>query len=127
MSAKYLWELVILELPPGETSLSCKPVDVRCVRLMSGKLLKRRVQIGRQYVAIALEEAFWAALDDVAKTRRVPPDQLIADLERRKKPGVFLAGAIRLLVLEEYVARLRRSERRQATSAPTNAEREVVS
>ena len=60
--------------------------------------VKRSVTIAGHETSIALEPIFWAALDDVAETQKLPLNALIAriDAERlQQSPPANLASAIR--------------------------------
>ncbi len=67
-------------------------------RAPAGGLRKRSVSLAGHATSLALEPAFWAVLDDLAKVRAVSLAALIAgiDAERGARP---LASACRLAAL----------------------------
>lgn len=65
----------------------------------AGHLIKRSVTLKGHRTSVALEEAFWAVLDDAARQRGLPLSQLIVDVDlaRGENP---LSSALRLTALE---------------------------
>jgi predicted DNA-binding ribbon-helix-helix protein len=64
--------------------------------------LMRDCESKRRHVTV--EDAFWAALQEIAAAQGTTISQLIAaiDSERRKRQHINLSSAIRLFVLDYY-------------------------
>jgi predicted DNA-binding ribbon-helix-helix protein len=62
-------------------------------------LAKRSLSLAGHRTSIALEPAFWAALDAVAAERRISLAALVATLDAERPPGVPLASALRVFAL----------------------------
>jgi predicted DNA-binding ribbon-helix-helix protein len=58
---------------------------------------KRSVLIAGHHTSVSLEDDFWAALKEIAETRGVSLNRLIAEIDRDR--GGNLSSAIRLFVL----------------------------
>ena len=67
--------------------------------MKTGALRKRSISLAGHATSLALEPAFWAVLEDLARARAVSLAALIAgiDVERAGRP---LASACRLAALE---------------------------
>jgi predicted DNA-binding ribbon-helix-helix protein len=64
-------------------------------------LQKRSVSLAGHRTSIALEPAFWAALDEAARQRRVSLAALVAQVDAaRPDAAVPLASALRVFALE---------------------------
>ena len=61
-------------------------------------IVKRSVRIAGHATSVSLEGAFWAALQEVARRRRVPVAALLAAIDAERAGN--LSSAIRLFVLE---------------------------
>ena len=59
---------------------------------------KRSVRIGGHDTSVSLEGAFWDALGEIARARRVSLNALIAAVDRERLGN--LSSALRLFVLE---------------------------
>lgn len=73
---------------------------------MSGAIRKRSVQIGGHATSVSLEEAFWAALSDLAARRGLSVNRLVAEIDRTRTPDAAnLSSAIRVYILTELQSR----------------------
>lgn len=74
--------------------------------MMSAALAKRSMRVAGHRTSLALEPAFWAALERGAKARGVSIPALVAaiDDERRKhRPDASLASAVRVWLLRHTI------------------------
>ncbi|MEK7244906.1 MAG: ribbon-helix-helix domain-containing protein [Pseudomonadota bacterium] len=62
------------------------------------RLRKRSVRIGGHDTSVSLEDAFWDALGEIARTRGVSLNALVAAVDRDRRGN--LSSALRLFVLE---------------------------
>jgi predicted DNA-binding ribbon-helix-helix protein len=62
-------------------------------------LAKRSLSLAGHRTSIALEPAFWAALEAAAAARGVTLPALVAALDAARAPGVPLASALRVFAL----------------------------
>jgi predicted DNA-binding ribbon-helix-helix protein len=65
---------------------------------MSG-LRKRSVMVSGHRTSVSLEDAFWQALVEVARQRRMSLNALVSEIDRSRDGN--LSSALRLFVLEE--------------------------
>jgi len=70
---------------------------------MKSAVEKRSVVVGGHKTSISLEEAFWAQLKEIARTKECTLSKLIADIDAGRLHG-NLSSEIRLFVLD-YVRR----------------------
>lgn len=68
-----------------------------------GDVVKRSVVIAGHSTSVSLEAAFWDALREIAATRRVSINQLVADIDDERTGN--LSSAIRVFVLNQLRAR----------------------
>ncbi len=79
---------------------------------------KRSIAIRGHRTSVALEPAFWAALEDIAAARGQSLPALIADIDAARvatieaeEPGApGLASALRVFALETFAARAARGQ-----------------
>jgi predicted DNA-binding ribbon-helix-helix protein len=73
------------------------------------QVFKRSVKLGAHSTSVHLEDAFWAALKDIAATQGIPVTDLIATIGKERRSGghANLSSAIRLFVLDHYRSRVR--------------------
>lgn len=65
-------------------------------------LRKRSFSLGGHRTSVALEPAFWAALEGIARRRSVSLSALVAQVDAaRADPTLPLASALRVLALEQ--------------------------
>ena len=62
---------------------------------------KRSFSLAGHRTSIALEGAFWMALEDIARTRGLALAALVAGVDAAREPGQNLASALRVLALME--------------------------
>jgi predicted DNA-binding ribbon-helix-helix protein len=72
------------------------------------QVFKRTVKVGAHSTSVHLEDAFWAALKDIAAAQATPLGQLVATIDKERRSGghANLSSAIRLFVLEFYRSRM---------------------
>lgn len=68
---------------------------------MSGPV-KRSLTLAGHRTSVSLEDPFWEALKDIAQGRGLAVNALAAEIDAARAPGLGLASAIRLFVLEHY-------------------------
>ena len=66
--------------------------------ILSEKVVKRSVTIAGHTTSISLEEPFWKALRDIARTQGRSLAALITEIDERR--GTNLSSALRLYVLD---------------------------
>ena len=73
------------------------------------QIFKRTVNIDGHSTSVHLEDAFWAALKEIAAAQSTPVNHLVEtiDRERRKRHHANLSSAVRLFVLDYYRSRMR--------------------
>ena len=72
---------------------------------MSSTVVKRSIVIAGHRTSISLEDTFWKALKDIAKTRGETLSDIVAAIDDKRqdgKPGGNLSSAIRVFVLDHY-------------------------
>ncbi|MCC7016826.1 MAG: ribbon-helix-helix domain-containing protein [Rhodospirillales bacterium] len=62
------------------------------------RVRKRSVRIGGHNTSVSLEDAFWDALGEIARARRISLNALVATVDRQRRGN--LSSALRLFVLE---------------------------
>jgi predicted DNA-binding ribbon-helix-helix protein len=68
---------------------------------MKSPIVKRSINVAGHKTSISLEDAFWQALKDLAKTRRTTMSDLIGGIDAERQNG-NLSSALRLFVLNHY-------------------------
>jgi len=68
---------------------------------MSSTVVKRSIVIAGHRTSISLEDSFWKALKDIAKTRGETLSDIVATIDDKKRGG-NLSSAIRVFVLDNY-------------------------
>ena len=68
---------------------------------MQSSVVKRSISFGGHRTSISLEDAFWKALRDIARRRRITLGELVETINANRKEG-NLSSAIRLFVLREF-------------------------
>jgi predicted DNA-binding ribbon-helix-helix protein len=84
-------------------------------RLMKSPIVKRSVVIGGHRTSVSLEDAFWAALKEIAHGRDTSLSNLVGTIDTNRAHG-NLSSAIRLFVLDHY----------RQVPAPLTAEQSVT-
>ncbi|MEM1381238.1 MAG: ribbon-helix-helix domain-containing protein [Pseudomonadota bacterium] len=64
-------------------------------------MIKRSVSLAGHRTSIALEQAFWNALEQLAADQKIPLARLIANVDARRGPDAPLASSLRLFVLDQ--------------------------
>ena len=59
------------------------------------------MNVGRRRAALRLEPAFWRALEDIARQRRLEIEELLRDIAPPRR-GRFVAEDVRTAVLAHY-------------------------
>lgn len=65
-----------------------------------GGLKKRSVVVAGHRTSISLEDAFWRALAEIARTRGISLNALVSEIDEER--GGNLSSAIRVYVLDWY-------------------------
>ena len=68
---------------------------------MKSPVIKRSIVIAGHKTSVSIEDAFWAALKDIAKSRRQSLAELIGVIDGARR-GANLSSAIRVFVLDYY-------------------------
>ena len=63
------------------------------------RMVKRSVTLAGHRTSVALEQAFWDEIDQLAKRRDVPLARLINEADQNRDPDQNLASALRLIAL----------------------------
>jgi predicted DNA-binding ribbon-helix-helix protein len=69
--------------------------------LMKSPIVKRSVRIDGRKTSVALEDAFWNALKQIAAVRRISIEKLVFKIDNERE-HTNLSSAIRLFVLDYY-------------------------
>jgi predicted DNA-binding ribbon-helix-helix protein len=64
-------------------------------------LVKRSFSLAGHRTSVALEAAFWAALDKIAAAQGMSAASLVAAIDAARAPGESLASCLRLRALHE--------------------------
>ena len=78
-----------------------------------GVVKKRSLTINGHRTSISLEEPFWAAFNDIAKTRQMSVASLVQMIDKERSGG--LSSAIRIFILDELRLKLAASATTQDT------------
>jgi predicted DNA-binding ribbon-helix-helix protein len=68
---------------------------------MTGGPVKRSLSLHGHRTSVSLEAEFWQAFREIAAARGVALNALAAEIDDARAPGVGLASAIRVFVLEQ--------------------------
>lgn len=68
---------------------------------MTGRPVKHSLSLHGHRTSVSLEAAFWQAFREIAAARGLALNALAAEIDDARTPGVGLASAIRLFVLNE--------------------------
>lgn len=63
--------------------------------------MKRSFSLAGHRTSVALEPAFWDALNDIAQSRRMSLGALVASVDAGRDGTTALASALRVLALQE--------------------------
>jgi len=67
---------------------------------VTGRPQKRSLTLKGHRTSVSLEDAFWAEFRRIAAAEGRPINALAAEIDAARAPGVGLASAIRVFVLE---------------------------
>ena len=87
---------------------------------MKSPIAKRSIMIDGHKTSVSLEDAFWAALKEIAQQTNATLSQLVAAIDRDRVQG-NLSSAIRLYVLSRYQAEANRTQGRAESLAKREA------
>jgi predicted DNA-binding ribbon-helix-helix protein len=82
--------------------------------------VKRPVRIGRHKTSVSLEDAFWKDIHEIAAIRNVLLSDLLATIDSDRQHG-NLSSAIRLFVLDYYLAQVNGGTPASTKKAPPPA------
>ena len=80
---------------------------------MKSPVAKRSIVVGQHKTSVSLEEAFWSSMKDICNGRGVTVSDLVSEIAANRQQG-NLSSAIRLFVLDHFVARAREGNQAQA-------------
>lgn len=69
---------------------------------MNARPVKRSLTVRGHRTSVSLEDEFWQAFRDIARSKHQPVNELAADIDATRRDDVGLATAIRLYVLNYY-------------------------
>jgi predicted DNA-binding ribbon-helix-helix protein len=97
---------------------------------MKSSVSKRSIVVAGHKTSVSLEDAFWRALNEIARSRRVTPSELVTLVDVGRKQG-NLSSCLRLFVLDFFLNRPRtggepKSTKRAENSRPRNSRSRVV-
>jgi predicted DNA-binding ribbon-helix-helix protein len=72
---------------------------------MKSPVIKRSIVIAGHKTSVSLEDAFWGALKEIAGGRAKTLSDLVAEIDTGRPHG-NLSSAIRLFVLDHYLAKI---------------------
>ncbi len=70
---------------------------------MSGRPVKHSLTLRAHRTSVSLEEEFWRAFREIAKSRGLPINALAAQIDDTRDLDTGLASAIRVFVLRHYM------------------------
>ncbi|TMV08780.1 ribbon-helix-helix domain-containing protein [Ruegeria sediminis] len=69
---------------------------------MSGPPVKRSLTLKGHRTSVSLEDEFWQAFREIAKTKGLPINVLASEIDVARDPETGLASAIRVFILNWY-------------------------
>ncbi|WP_420587187.1 ribbon-helix-helix domain-containing protein [Ruegeria sp.] len=69
---------------------------------MSGRPVKRSLTLKGHRTSVSLEDEFWQAFREIAKTKGIAINALAAEIDVQRDPEIGLASAIRVFILDWY-------------------------
>jgi predicted DNA-binding ribbon-helix-helix protein len=88
---------------------------------MKSPVAKRSIVVGQHKTSVSLEEAFWSSMKDICNGRGVTVSDLVSEIAANRQQG-NLSSAIRLFVLDHFVARAREGNQAQARQLSLSSE-----
>jgi predicted DNA-binding ribbon-helix-helix protein len=70
---------------------------------VKSSIVKRSIVIAGHKTSVSIEDAFWAALKDIAASRHTTVAELVAAIDATRRHG-NLSSAVRLFVLDSFRA-----------------------
>ena len=67
-----------------------------------GRFPPRSIRLNGRITSMRLEPEFWDALADVAEREGITGDELVARINRERRPGDSLTPAVRLFLMRYY-------------------------
>jgi predicted DNA-binding ribbon-helix-helix protein len=83
------------------------------------KSAKRSIMLDGRKTSVSLEDAFWAELQEIARSQRVTVSSLLDEIEATRKQS-NLSSAIRIFVLESLQKRHKSARPPQSARATVN-------
>jgi predicted DNA-binding ribbon-helix-helix protein len=83
---------------------------------MKSLVVKHSVFIAGRRTSVSLENAFWRALKEIARQRKMPVSALIGEIKANKQ-NANLSSAIRLFVVGDYRAQIENFSHAEAERA----------
>ncbi len=77
---------------------------------MSSRPVKRSLTLRGHRTSVSLEDAFWKAFCDIARSKAKAINELAAEIDVHRDVETGLATAIRLYVLNHYITRTEMAE-----------------
>ena len=74
---------------------------------MNARPVKHSVTLHGHRTSISLEAPFWAELRAIAKSKSLPINALVAEIDAKRKMDSGLASAIRVYILEHLKEQIR--------------------
>lgn len=65
---------------------------------------KRSITVAGHRTSVSIEDQFWNALGEIARTQQASVAEVIAEIDRAKPAETNLSSAIRLFILDWYRA-----------------------
>jgi predicted DNA-binding ribbon-helix-helix protein len=78
---------------------------------MTSTIIKHTIEVAGRKTSLSLEDAFWQALKDIARNRRMTQRDVVSEIYSERTYG-NLSSAVRLFVLNHY---------RQRAAAPSHS------
>jgi predicted DNA-binding ribbon-helix-helix protein len=73
---------------------------------MKSSVSKRSIVVAGHKTSVSLEDAFWRALNEIARSRKMTPSELVTSIDVGRRQG-NLSSCLRLFVLEVFNNRSR--------------------
>ena len=84
---------------------------------MKSPVVKRSIVIAGHKTSVSLEDAFWSALGRMARAQQKSVAELIREIETKRPNGSNLSSAVRVAVLDHFIAELDAASPSQAPQA----------
>jgi predicted DNA-binding ribbon-helix-helix protein len=68
---------------------------------MKSSVCKRSIVVAGHKTSVSLEDAFWRALNEIARSRQMTPSELVTSIDVGRRRG-NLSSCLRLFVLEVF-------------------------